>query len=222
MKVFGKAGILILLLSLLSAGVSYGQHTEENNAELQKQNEGSFTLTVSEAEAKIFVVPYESGIVHSHEELVKLRDAILEASPIDTTKESLVKSGQYIIAIKSVVPRDSSLIAELGSAAPDNLLIPSSKNGEYKMVVGGGPTEGCIFKKIDDVGLEYEGALFAEGKPGENKELIKKYDYLKQEGVREVMFRFSEGESTIELWLLAEAAIKPGMVWKQNFQVSAK
>jgi hypothetical protein len=222
MKVLAKLGMFILLAGLLSSNISYGQYTEESNADLGKQNQGSFVLTVSEPDAKIFILPYESDIIHSHEELLKIRDVILETSPIDTTKESVVKAGKYLIAIKYVVPRDSDLIRELGSAAPDNLLIPSSKTGGYKMVIGSGPTEGCIFKKIDDVGLEYEGALFATGEPKKNEELTKKYDYLKTEGVKELMFRFSEGESTMELWLLTEAILKPGSVWKENFQVSPK
>jgi len=201
MKVFGKAGMLILFVALLGVGFSYGQRSEEINADLEKQNQGSFVLTVSEPDAKIFIIPCESGIIHSHEELVKLRDAILEASLIDSNKELIVKPGKYLIAIKSVVPRDSTLIADLGSAAPDNLLIPSSKTGGYRMVIGGGPTEGCIFKKISDV-------------------LNKKYDYLKKEGVKELMFRFSQGEPTMELWLLIEATIKPGLIWRESFQVS--
>lgn len=147
----------------------------------------------------IFIISYESGISHSHQGLLKLRDAILDSSPIEKGKEMFVEPGRYVVAFKTKVSRQSNLLSEVGASAPENMLIPSSKNGKYMVRIGQGIVEGALFKRIED--------------------LMPKYNYLKIPGAKEILLRFVEGESTVEFWLIVDVLLKEGELWQQNIRM---
>lgn len=172
-------------------------------AELKGRSIGGFIITTSVPDAEVFIIPWPSGIDFNKDHRTKLRDVLLDASPVEAGKQLEVEPGTYVVAVKSKLPRRSKVLFDLGGSAPNNLLVPSSKTGKYQAVIGGGIVEGALFKRVKDV-------------------YAAKYNYLRIQGNKDIMFRFLEGRPTFELWLISDWTIKPGIVWKLDFRVPEK
>lgn len=189
---------------------------------LRIQGVGAFIVNLSANDTKVFIIPWSSKINFSKDQRVRLKDALLEASPIEKDKQFVVKPGTYVLAIKSELSLPSIILSDLGGRAPNNILAPSSSTDKYQIVVGGGIIEGALFKRVKDIYAIYPGPLFATGEPTINRNAIAKYNYLQIQGNIDIMFHFSEGSSTFDLWLISDYTIKPGTVWALNFRVPGK
>ncbi|MBA7686586.1 hypothetical protein ES703_95036 [subsurface metagenome] len=170
------------------------EHSETYSADLEKQGLGKIIFDTFYSEAAIFIVHWKPGITHSPDALRELKDALLNASSIEKGSETTVKPGQYVVALRIKVPKDSDLVYEVGSAAKENLLL-----GPYELVVGGGIAKGFLFKRIQDVSPKYE--------------------HLKLQGVKEIMFHFHKGKPELDLWFLLAVPIKAGSIWRNKLQV---
>jgi len=186
---------------------------------LNAEELGAIRIETTSANCDIFIVNCRTSIDHGKDSRTKLRDCLLEASPIEKGKELKLKPGNYVLAARRFLPRNSQVLNDLGGKAPNNSLIGPSKDNNAQFVVGGGINAGALFKDVKNVYLRYGGALFAEGSGTPNNENITKYNYLKSQGTKELMFRFVKGKPDFELWLLQEVNIKPGILVKQQIKI---
>jgi hypothetical protein len=204
------------------------QHTAEDkqyappaiaDAALAAEGVGAIRVTVSAPEINVFVVPFNRGIDFSKEGREQLRDAFLQASPIENGKAVKLNPGRYVIAARKSLPRYSEILNDLGQKANGNLFIGASKDSGYELVVGGGIQTGALFKAVKDVYLSYSGAFFAEGSGIPNQKNVAKYGYLRLQGTKDIMFRFLKGNPNFELWLLSECEVKSGFLLDQKLKL---
>jgi hypothetical protein len=237
------------------------QNTSANSA---KSDVGVLEVEVVDAQAEVFIVSYPAGLTFTADDrvglrdallarrlglplladdhVVGLRDALLGSSPIKKGTRQILKPGHYVIALKRSYPREAAVLSELGKAAPNNVLIGPSEDGDSEFVVGndtihsgklasmgenrigrgGGIRAGALFKSVDDIYRTYTGAFFVTGPGVENSENVAKYNYLKLQGTKDIMFRFVKGEPTFELWLLSECDVGVGTVAKISLRIPSE
>ena len=187
--------------------------------DLAAQGLGAVEIKVSSNDAGVFIVPFDPGIDFDHDNRVKLRDLLLESTPVEKNEKITLEPGKYVIAVRKMLSRSSQTNYDLGDRAPGNMLVGPDKDSGSEMVVGGGIKTGALFKAVKDVYLTYGGFLFAEGPGTANRNNETKYGYLKVQGTKDLMFRFIKEDPYFGLWLLGEMDVEPGVLIQQTIKV---
>lgn len=198
----------------------YAPHVERD-PELRAKGLGAILVNVTDPDTEVFILSRTTEVKLTRARRSSLRDALLAASPVQKGKRLTLEPGQYVLAVRKHVPRDSRVLSDLGGKAPGNDFMAPSKDGRSEFVVGGGIKAGALFKAVDDVYLTYGGALFAHGPGKLNQQNIARYSYLRAQGTQVLLFRFLKDERRFELWLLSEHNIEPGLVLECKVRVPA-